>query len=151
MSLHCRVIQTSDVAQILKFENQKLKDLFPDPVEREFAGWKSKAREESLNFYIPLGWSLLVEEDSQIFGFALAQPLLFLNGLTQSLWVEYISTASLEGRDLLVDSLYRLAREKHFQGVYFPSEDAKVLNSVQRFKPDSWSHSPLFVATTRMN
>lgn len=150
MSLICRVIQADDLQDILDLENKKLQDAYPDEMERMMAGWSSKFRVEALNHYIPLGWSFLArdEDTDSLLGYFIAQPLLFLDGQTQSLWVEHVQYTSLQARDELCELAYKLGREKHLQRVYFPNDNG-VPNSVKSFKADTWQPGTLTVKTTK--
>lgn len=150
MSLICRVIQADDLQDILDLENKKLQDAYPDEMERMMAGWSSKFRIEALNHYIPLGWSFLArdEDTDSLLGYFIAQPLLFLDGQTQSLWVEHVQYTSLQARDELCELAYKLGREKHLQRVYFPNDNG-VPNSVKSFKADTWQPGTLTVKTTK--
>lgn len=150
MSLYCRVIQTEDLQEILELENEKLRESFPDEMERMIATWNSKFRVEALNHYIALGWSFLARDEGshKLMGYFIAQPLLFLDGHTQSLWVEHVQYSSLKARDELCELAYRLGREKHLQRVYFPNDNG-VSNSVQSFKPETWQPGTLSVKTTK--
>lgn len=150
MSLFCRVIQAEDLKDILDLESKKLHELYPDELERTMAGWNSKFREEALNHYISLGWSFLVqdEESKKLMGYFIAQPLLFLDGQTQTLWVEHIQYCSLQARDELCELAYKLGREKHLQRVYFPNDNG-IPNSIKTFKPETWQPGTLSVKTTK--
>ncbi|WP_374034550.1 hypothetical protein ACES2I_00975 [Bdellovibrio bacteriovorus] len=150
MSLYCRVIQPEDLQQILDLENKKLAETYPDEMERMIATWNSKFRVEALNHYISLGWSFLaVEQDTdKLMGYFIAQPLLFLDGQTQTLWVEHVQYSSLQARDELCELAYKLGREKHLQRVYFPNDNG-VPNSVKAFKAESWQPGTLSVKTTK--
>jgi hypothetical protein len=151
MGLFCRIIQTDDLEQILNFEQKKLKESIPDEMERMFAQWNSRARQEAMEHYISMGWSFLaLDENQELAGYFLAQPLLFVDGQTQSLWVEHIQYASLQARDELCDLAYRLSREKHFQRVYFPQASG-VQNSISAFKPETWHPAALQVKTTKVS
>ncbi|WP_374076877.1 hypothetical protein [Bdellovibrio bacteriovorus] len=150
MSLFCRVIQADDLQDILDLENKKLQETYPDEMERMMAGWNSKFRVEALNHYIALGWSFLArdQESNKLMGYFIAQPLLFLDGHTQSLWVEHVQHCSLQARDELCELAYKLGREKHLQRVYFPNDNG-VPNSVKSFKPEPWQPGTLSVKTTK--
>ncbi|KYG60674.1 hypothetical protein [Bdellovibrio bacteriovorus] len=150
MSLFCRVIQADDLQDILDLENKKLTEAYPDEMERMMAGWSSKFRVEALNHYIPLGWSFLARdvESGKLMGYFIAQPLLFLDGQTQSLWVEHVQYSSLQARDELCELAYKLGREKHLQRVYFPNDNG-VPNSIKAFKSESWQPGTLSVKTTK--
>ena len=148
--LDCRVILADDLQDILDLENKKLQDLYPDEADRMIAGWNSKFRVEALNHYIPLGWSFLARdpESKVLVGYFIAQPLLFLDGQTQSLWVEHVQYSSLQARDQLCELAYKLGREKHLQRVYFPNDNG-VPNSVKSFKAETWVPGTLSVKTTK--
>lgn len=150
MSLYCKVILAEDLQEILDLENRKLQEAYPDEMERMMAGWSSKFRIEALNHYIPLGWSFLARDTdtNKLMGYFIAQPLLFLDGQTQSLWVEHIQHCSLQARDELCELAYKLGREKHLQRVYFPPENG-VPNSIQSFKPEPWQPGTISVKTTK--
>ncbi|MNJ93470.1 hypothetical protein D3C87_111520 [compost metagenome] len=157
MSLYCRIIQAADYQEILDFETKKLQEAYPDESDRMFASWSSKHRPEALQHYLPLGWSFLIRDpetpspaspEGLLLGYFIAQPLLFLDGQTQSLWVEHVQYSSLQARDELCELAYKLAREKHLQRVYFPRENG-VPNSVKAFKADTWQPGTLFVKTTK--
>ncbi|MGE5085889.1 MAG: hypothetical protein ACM3MG_06270 [Bacillota bacterium] len=150
MTLYCRVIQTEDLQEILDLENQKLSEQYPDEMERMIAGWNSKFRVEALNHYIATGWSFLAKEQDtdRLVGYFIAQPLLFLDGQTQSLWVEHLQHVTLQARDELCELAYKLGREKHLQRVYYPNDNG-VPNSIKAFKPESWLSGTLAVKTTK--
>jgi hypothetical protein len=59
LSFFCRIIQSTDVPELLDFENKKLAETIADENERQFAKWNSKWRQESLEHYAGLGWSFL--------------------------------------------------------------------------------------------
>lgn len=151
MSLFCRILQAEDLEQVLDFESHKMQEAFPDEVERMFAQWNSRARQEAIEHYLPMGWSFIAfDDEKKIVGYFIAQPLLFLDGQTQSLWIEHIQYASSQARDELCELAYKLSREKNFQRVYFPSGNG-VNNSVANFKPESWTPPTLMVKTTKVN
>lgn len=157
MSLFCRVIQMQDLQEILDFENRKLQELIPDEMERTLHSWNVRWRKESLEHYIPLGWSFLVRDretpsvdsdEGTLIGYFLAQPLLFLDGQTQSLWIEHLQSASLQARDELCELAYRLSREKHFQKVFFPNVSG-INNSISAFKAEVWNPAVMHIKTTK--
>jgi len=150
MSFDCKIIQIEDVDALLKFEESQVEKQFPDAEERMFHLWVSKARKESLEHYSKLGWSFkaLDSQTKEIVGFILAQPLLFIGGHTQTLWVEYLSVKTPEVRDVLVDVIYKLSREKHLQGVFFPNSP-ELQSSITLYKPEPWSDCPSFISTVR--
>ena len=111
--MNVRILLPTDLEAILAFEKQKLTHI--DEMEREMAHWSARWRQESLEHYLPLGWSFgTFDQNDNLTGYALAQPYLFHRGLMQTLWIELLS-ADGERRELLIDTLYRWARDKHLQ------------------------------------
>lgn len=157
MSLYLRVIQPADLDEIIEFEKVKLKETISDEMERELHSWNSRWRKESLDHYLPMGWSFLARDSSQqsevsseglLVGYFIAQPLLFFDGQTQSLWVEHMQYGTLQARDELCELAYKLSREKHFQKVFFP-ENQSVRNAIKSFHPENWDPQILSVQTTK--
>lgn len=158
MSLYSRVAMISDIPELIDFEKKKLVDSISDEMEREMTAWNSRWREESLNHYLPLGWSFLIRDKDQpsihsteglLVGYFIAQPLLFFDGQTQTLWVEHLQHSSLQARDQLCDLAYRMSREKHFQKVLFPNSDS-ILNSIKQMRASAWEPPTLEVKTTKV-
>ncbi len=151
----------NDLNEILHYENQKLKDLHYDEIEMSLERWNSRWRQESLEHYLKTGWSFVLRDkditsayssEGSLIGYFLAQPLLFLDGQTQSLWIEHLSYSNLEARDNLCDFAYRLSREKHFQKIYYPSQNIEhVLNSANSYRGTPWNPGMVQVLTTRTN
>ena len=145
-----------DTDEVLAYEEAKLKELYSSEIEQSMARWSSRWRKESLEHYLKGGWSFLLRDRDRhgshskglLIGYFLAQPLLFLDGQTQSLWVEHISYSNLEARDLLCEFAYKLSRDKHFQKVYFPSQN-NILNSVNSFKANPWTPEVVQILTTK--
>ncbi len=159
MSLYLRVIQTADLEEIIQFEQVKLRETVSDEFEREMKSWNSRWRQESLNHYLPMGWSFLARDrnlpssfskEGLLVGYFIAQPLLFFDGHTQSLWVEHMQYNTLQARDELCELAYKLSREKHFQKVFFP-ESQSVLNAVKTFKAQNWDPQVLSISTTKVS
>lgn len=157
MSLYLRVIQMEDLEEILQFERAKLSETVSDEMERELKSWNSRWRKESLNHYLPMGWCFLARDrnlpsphsqEGMLVGYFLAQPLLFFDGNTQSLWVEHMQYNTLQARDELCELAYKLSREKHFQKVFFP-ESQSVLNAVKTFRAQNWDPQVLSVPTSK--
>ncbi len=156
MNLHASVLQVSDIDEVLEFEQNKMTEIYPDESERMIASWSSRASKESFSHYLPLGWSFVVRDrdhkelhqEGQMLGFFIAQPLLFLDGQTQSLWVEHMQFSNLQIRDFLCELAYRLSREKHLQRVYFPQHQT-IQNSVTAFGAQPWQPQTLLVKTTK--
>lgn len=158
MSLVLKIALTSEIEEILDFETRKLAETINDEMERELASWNSRWRKESLNHYLPLGWSFVCRDtahaspyskDGLLVGYFIAQPLLFFDGATQTLWVEHMQFNSLQARDELCDLAYKLSREKHLQKVIFPNNQA-IVNATKHLRADSWNPASLYVNTTKV-
>lgn len=143
-------LQESQELQELQ-ELQKLDTRWELP---QFADWHSSWREESLNHYLPLGWSFgLWDSDKfapRLLGYFLAQPFLFLNGLTQTLWIEHLRAESLAIQDQLVDVALKFSREKHFQSVIFKSP-LNESDFVKRLAPKFKKHEFPWISVSKMN
>lgn len=157
MSFYCRVMQKEDIEELLDFEKKKLIEIEQNEIEREFIQWNSRWRKESLEHYAQMGWSFLARNpdlksnysnEGLLVGYFTAQPLLFLEGQTQSLWVEHLSYSTLQARDELVEIAYKLSRDKHFQRVYFLNNQG-VINSVNALKPEAWNPQMIYIKTTK--
>lgn len=150
MSLNLRVIELRELDEILDFERKKLRDLVSSEMDRNFEEWNSKWRKESLEHYISLGWSFLAREPEtdELVGYFIAQPLLFWENQTQSLWVEHLQFSTLQARDELCDLAYRMSREKHFQRVYFP-RTPHLNPALSALKVQDWTAPVGFVKTTK--
>lgn len=121
MSVSFQIIQSSDLEDILEFEQKIMEKNITDESERMIQSWHSRGRKESLAHYLPMGWSFIArDKDNKILGYFLGQPLLFFDGFTQSLWVEHIQSTDSSILEQLCEIAYKLSREKHFQKVYFP-------------------------------
>ena len=145
MELHPKILGLSDLELILDYEQAELQKTVSDDMEREMAGWHAPWRKEALEHYLPLGWSFGLFEtpnENPIFhGYFLAQPQLFVRGLTQSLWLEHMNFDSDESGRQLLDVAYRFSREKHLQSLLMPKgkwqnllpDNAKVSNWEQNY------------------
>jgi hypothetical protein len=122
-----RILQPEDLPKITDLEKRLLAEREPDETEREFASWHASWRKESLEYYLPLGWSFGVWIESasgtELVGYYIAQPQLFTRGQTQTLWVEQLTATNDIIKDELKLIARRIAREKHFQKVIFNGEE----------------------------
>ncbi len=118
-----RVLQPSDKDLILNYEMGRLARLEPDENERKFKSWHASWRSESLDYYLPLGWSFGAFLGEVFTGYFLAQTQLFTRTLAQTLWVEHIAGNDEAVITELVDVARKLGREKHFQRVLFMSDE----------------------------
>lgn len=158
MSLDFKIVMVSEIPEILDFEQRKLAEQIVSEEDRTILSWNARWRKEALEHYIPMGWSFLVRDtamksdfangEGQLIGYFIAQPLLFLDGQTQSLWVEHLQYSSLQARDELTDLAFRLSREKHLQKVYFPKNPA-TLNATKHMRAEEWNPQVLSAKTTK--
>ncbi len=149
-STQAQVLRLIDLENILEFEKCKLAENVTDEFERELASWSASWRKEALEHYLPLGWSFaLFGAQNDLRGYFLAQPQLFVKGLTQTLWVERLHAQSSEEAIQLAEIAYGIAREKHFQKVIFKqSED--VLLPTFHFRSQMSSRDSIEVLTSKL-
>ncbi|MGZ3723175.1 MAG: hypothetical protein ACXVA9_09605 [Bdellovibrionales bacterium] len=124
-SLDLRILQHADKQAIMEFAKRQLASRIEDPTEREMQSWSARWREESLDHYLPLGWSFGAYKGDALTGFILGQPLLFFRGLTQTLWLESIEALSPQIHAQLIDCAQRWARDKHLQCALMEGVDGK--------------------------
>ena len=137
-----RILQLSDLAEIQNLEKKILENSMygqqQDENEREMLSWHASWRQESLEHYLPLGWSFGIWREGRLVGYFIAQPQLFVRAMTQTLWVERLMAESPSEVSNLVDLVYRLCREKHFQKAVFNLEPEQDLANLQyQLKPVS--------------
>lgn len=120
--LNARILLPADQEMLLSFARARLEG---DEMTREMASWDARWRAEALEHYLPQGWSFGVFRGDKIAGFVLAQPYLFHRGLMQTLWVETLVSESSEVSRLLLDTVYRWARDKHLQCVLLEESFAR--------------------------
>lgn len=157
MVLFSRILQSADLEEIQDFEQRKLAETVSDENERTLQSWHARWRRESLEHYLPMGWSFITRDpdiqspwskEGLLMGYFIAQPMVFLDGQTQSLWVEHVAYSSLKARDELCELAYKLCREKHFQRVYFPNAGG-LQNSLAALKAELWHPQVLSVRTSK--
>jgi hypothetical protein len=126
----------------------------PDESERIFVSWEARWRRESLEHFVNTKWSFLAQDSSDtseagLVGYFLAQPLIFFEGQAQSLWVEHLQFSTLQVRDQLIELAIRLAKENHFQRIYFG--DAKNYHSILKTqKAEDWAPQAQLIKTTKV-
>lgn len=144
-----RIAQLDDVENVFRYECERQFGGRTDDIEVQIQIWDSHFRKEALEHYFKLGWSFLaLDSEQNIVGFFMGQPLLFLDKQTQTLWVEYISSASPQVYTELVDIAYRLSREKHFQKVLF-SKTVTEQDLTKEFPFREWERSVRYLKTTK--
>lgn len=118
-----RILQPQDEKALEEFEKMRLSENSADEFENELLSWHASWRKESLEHYLPLGWSFGIWSNDKIVGYFLAQPYLFMRGMTQTLWIERIVSNTVDGMSELIEIAYKLSREKHFQKILFNMQD----------------------------
>jgi hypothetical protein len=113
--LQARILLPTDKELLLAFSRARLDAKISDEMEREMQSWSARWRPEALDHYLPQGWSFGVFENGKLLSYGLAQPYLFHRGLTQTLWIEKFAWNTMPAAQLLIDTLYKWARDKHFQ------------------------------------
>lgn len=116
-----KVLRPENKSKLIAFEDARIQSS-EDPLAF-IKNWSAPWREESLDHYLNLGWSMAhsldLSPDSKIKGYILAQPILFFSGHTQSLWVETIRAESEIVFLTLLHAVTKIAKEKHLQQIFF--------------------------------
>jgi len=133
--LEIRILLPADQEAVMAFGRQHLEKSEPDAMDVELKAWVARWRAESVAYYLPQGWSFGAYAKGQLRGFLLAQPLLFYRGLTQTLWIEDLVFESEAAGELLLETAYKWARDKHLQCVLIEgrSERSKLV--------ETWKHA----------
>lgn len=155
MELVYQVATLFEIDEIYGFAEERLKIIEPDETARVFRGWNSRWRREALEYYLPRGWSFTARRKAQgsgergvVVGFFLAQPFIFVRGMTQTLWVEHLEADSNDVSAGLLDVALRLAREKHLQRVLL-AEPPLDMAPLARWPHHRLSDEIIEIATTK--
>lgn len=150
MNYEIRVIDVSELEEIYEFENSILQNSELDTEQKMLFSWKAPWRREALEFYLPNGWCFAIRESDskQILGYYLAQPILFMRALTQTLWVEHLSFQEEKIAHQLIDLAYRAAREKRLQSVLFQPNE-KYSHLVEQHSGKIYNSQILEIKATR--
>jgi hypothetical protein len=118
-----QVLSPSDLSEVLAFSR-----LQSDPTN-PFAEWSAPWRTESLTHYLSIGWSMARRDSrsGRLLGYALAQPVLFVRGQTQTVWIEHVCADSPELVEELVQAMVRVAKDKHMQRVLYNRADGETV------------------------
>lgn len=117
-----QILSSNEHAEILAFARARADQSDP------FAEWTAPWRGESLEHYLKIGWSMS-RRDSQtgrLMGYILAQPFLFMRRQTQTVWIEHIDGETSAVVSELLDTVIRIAREKHMQRVLIEFEATRA-------------------------
>lgn len=134
----------SHVDLIYDYEVKKLHKCGVDESEIMLASWSSRWRKEQIQFYIQAGWSYVIFHNNNVVGYFLAQPLMFFEGLTQSLWIDQINFDSSEIAHELVLTAWRLCRDKNFQRLYLPQQNLEKID-LSAYSLKSWHNHISFI------
>lgn len=133
--LEVRILLEKDLEMISKYARERVDLTSADQMEAEMHSWVARWRPESLEYYLPQGWSFGAFRDGKMVGFILGQPLIFFRGLTQTLWIEELIFSEASAGSLLLDTAYKWAKDKHLQCVYFESNVSRIQ------LVDGWKHA----------
>lgn len=137
------VASLNDLDRIYNFASEKLSKLAQDPTAFMFESWTAPWRKESLTHYLKGGWSFIATTPTkEVAGFFLAQPILFMNRQTQSLWVEMILGEDRPTTEFLAEIAIKTAREKHLQRVLF-ADFSKNRSYLERFQVQQQKNSDI--------
>lgn len=144
-----KVLTLQNLEEVSRLEEAKIKDL--NEIERMQVAWKAPWRQESLEHYLKTGWCIgMYDEEGKLTAYFLAQPILFMESLTQTLWIEYLSYDTTETGLKLLDFAYRYGRDKHLQRVLF-NKDSIFDKVTLPFKVANQNKNYLEVYTTKLS
>lgn len=117
-----QILSPNDQPEVLAFSRARANK------EDLFIEWTAPWRQESLEHYLKIGWSMARRNPSsgRIVGYILAQPFLFLRRQTQSVWIEHVEGETPAIVAELVDTVIRISREKHMQRVLMDFDQGQV-------------------------
>lgn len=142
-----RVLKTQDLEAIQDFEKSRITQL--NDIEKTFLEWKAPWRKESLEHYLNTSWSMGLFEGESLKSYFLAQPFLFVESYTQTLWIEHLGFKEKKDLTELVDLIVKYAKDKHLQRVLF--NQIQQLNELSaQFKFASTQKNYFEVFTTKL-
>jgi hypothetical protein len=126
--LNPRVLDIQELEKVLAFEEKRLKASNLSEEQKMFASWHAPWRREALEYYLPKGWCFGVwNEQDELVAYFLAQPFIFFQGYTQTLWVEHLAFDTDEQLNLLIDLARRNSRDKHLQKLLIKADGVNLL------------------------
>jgi len=150
MSFEIKALKPQDLETLYEFEKSRHTNL--NEIEKTFLEWKAPWRKESLEHYLKASWCMGLYDDAtkEFVGYFLAQPLLFVESYTQTLWVEHIGFKNIKIAEELLDVVYKYARDKHLQRVLF--NNLEILKEVKpKFQWVTTQKGFFEVYTTKMS
>ena len=144
-----KVLTIQNLEEITALEESKITGL--NEIERMSLVWKAAWRPESLEHYLKTGWCIgMYDEKDVLKAYFLAQPILFMESLTQTLWIEHLSYGGDKDIGLkLLDFAYKYGRDKHLQRVLFNNDS--IFDKVEvPFKIANKNKNYLEVYTTKI-
>ena len=114
-----KIMTLENLEEALDFEMERVEG---EGIEKEMLSWHAPWRREALSHYLPQGWSFVKKKDGKIIGYVMAQPILFFQGWTQTLWVEHVAGIDEKTGIEMLEIAYRWAKDKHLQKVFFKQE-----------------------------
>lgn len=149
MPMEVKLFLQEHIDPVHSFEMRQLSQEL-SPIAAEMKSWEFPWRKESMEHYMNLGWSFVCLEGDDILGYVLAQPLLFFNNWTQSLWVEHLSATNKDVCYQLMDVVVRWSKTKHLQKVILnPKIESTdfIKENFNGFKEGQYLH----LSTTKMS
>lgn len=141
-TLEIRILLPTDQDAVMAYARHRLEKTESEPMDIEMKTWVARWRGESLAYYLPQGWSFGAFNKGQLQGFLLGQPLLFFRGLTQTLWIEDLIFDNQAAGELLLETAYKWARDKHLQCVLIENR-AERAALVEKWKHAHQSEEPM--------
>lgn len=147
-----KVLTIQNLDEVLKLEELKIHGL--NEIERMQIAWNAAWRPESLEHYLNTGWCIGFYGANEILqAYFLAQPILFMESLSQTLWIEHLSYSDDEVGLKLLDFIYKYGKDKHLQRVLFNRDsifDRANISSRLPFKITSQNKNYVEVYTTKI-
>lgn len=148
--MEIKSLREEDIGQILGLERAELQSQGFEEIYAQMEEWKSLWREESLQHYLPKGWSFGVFDSNTkaLESYFIAKVIPFFRSYTQVLWIEHVNAKNLEHSEALFEIAYRYSREKHLQQMFFQDNAWKEF-SISDKSPKKLDEEFYFIKTTR--
>lgn len=150
MEISFHPMMLEDIDPIFDFEMKILEDQKIEEGDRMIASWSSRWRKEQIQHYANLGWSYTATQNGKIVGYFLAQPIMFFEGLTQTLWIDHANAMTPSIYNELMQLAWKLSRDKNFQRVYISQCDNKSF-AIENLKLLEWNPNVFYINHPRMS